>query len=84
MIDQISFSHSDSMTNMGSIVPLIENSQMTTKSIGVGMYPSLMGNFNFSTPISYINVVLVFYQQSSSSIPMTQVSSFQMTYFKDP
>jgi hypothetical protein len=40
-------------------IPLIENSQTTTKSIGVGMYPSLMGTFNFPAPVSYIHATLV-------------------------
>jgi hypothetical protein len=42
------------------------------------MYPSLMGTFNFSAPISYINVVS---DESSSSLRFV---SFLTSYFDDP
>jgi hypothetical protein len=58
-IDQMDFNRSSSMENLGSTVPWIENSQSTTESIGVGMCPSLMGTFNFPTPVSYIRATLV-------------------------
>jgi hypothetical protein len=35
-VDQMSFTHSDSVTSMGSTVLLVGNSQTKTKSIGVG------------------------------------------------
>jgi hypothetical protein len=83
MIDQMSFNHSDSMENLGSMVPLIENSQMTTERIGVGMYPSLMGTFNFSAPVSYIHATPVGYQKLNPSVPITWVGSFRTLYFED-
>ena len=50
IVDQMDFNHSRSMVNQGSTVPWIENSQSETESINVGMYPSLMGTFNFFHP----------------------------------
>jgi hypothetical protein len=83
-IDQMDFNCSSSMVNQGSIVPWIENSQLETESIGVGMYPSLMGTFNFPSPVSYICATLVDYQKSSSPTPVTRVVSFKASYLQDP
>jgi hypothetical protein len=53
-IDHMVFNHSIFAVNQGSMVPWISNSQLETKSIGVGMCPSLMGNFNTSIDILYL------------------------------
>ena len=39
----------------GSTILTIDNSQPTTKNVGVGMYPSLMGSFNIFAPSLVIN-----------------------------
>jgi hypothetical protein len=83
-INEMSLIFFDSATNLGSTVSLIENSNMRTESIGVGMYPSLMGTFNFSTPVSYIFTTLFSYSKSIPLVPITRVGSFRTTYFKDP
>jgi hypothetical protein len=72
------------MTNLGSTIPLIENYQTTNERIGVGMYPSLMGTFYFSTLVSYIHAILVSYQKLILSVPITQLFSFKTSYFEDP
>jgi hypothetical protein len=56
-IDQLSFVHPGPTASVGNSIPIIDNSQQTTKNVGVIMYSSLMGTFDFSTPISCINVV---------------------------
>jgi hypothetical protein len=66
------------------MVPLIEISEMETERIGVGMYPSLMGTFNFPTPVLYIRATLGEYSKWRPSIPVTRVSFFRTTYFEDP
>jgi hypothetical protein len=53
MIDHMSFNGSKYVENLRPMTSLIENSQMEIERIGVGMYPSLMGTFNFSTPVFY-------------------------------
>jgi hypothetical protein len=77
-IDQLSFSHSSSSALVGPSVPIVDNSQKETENIGVGMYPSLMGTFNFLAPISYINAIS---GESSSSLRSV---SFRTSYFDDP
>ena len=42
MIDQMSFNSSSSIASSGSTIPAIENYQLETKNVGVGMYLSLM------------------------------------------
>jgi hypothetical protein len=53
--DQVESNLSNVAANHGTIIPWIENSQATTKSISCGMYPSLMGYFDSPAPISYIH-----------------------------
>jgi hypothetical protein len=49
MIDQLSFAFSSPNASLGQSIPVIDNSQPTTENIGVRMYSSLMGTFDFST-----------------------------------
>jgi hypothetical protein len=72
-MDQVAFNLSDATTNLGSMIPWIENSLAATKSIDCGIYPSLMGYFDFPTPISYIHTT-----------PINRVASFRTTYIQDP
>jgi hypothetical protein len=53
-MDYMESNLSDVAASPRTIVPWIENSQMTTESIGCGMYPSLMGCFDSPAPISYV------------------------------
>jgi hypothetical protein len=52
--------------------------------MGVEMYLSLMGTFNFATPMSYINSTLANSNVSISSASASQVCYFITTYFEDP
>jgi hypothetical protein len=53
-IDQLSFTHASPNASVGPSIPVINNSQPTTEDIGVGMYSSLMGTFDFVAPIHHI------------------------------
>ena len=53
----------------GATIPVIDNSQPTTKNVGVGMYSLFMGNFNISTPILTIGSNLGSESLSLSFIP---------------
>jgi hypothetical protein len=46
-IDQLSFACSSPNASLGLSIPVIDNSHPRTKNIGVGMYSSLMGHFQF-------------------------------------
>jgi hypothetical protein len=76
-IDQLSFAYSSPNASIGPLVPMIENSQSTTKNIGVEMYSSLMGTFNF---VASSHQVYAMYSRpilTGRSIP------FHNSYFSD-
>jgi hypothetical protein len=77
-IDQLSFAHPSPNASVGPSVPIIDNSQQETENVGVRMYSSLMGTFDFTTPISYINAISSESSSSMRSIP------FRTSYFNDP
>ena len=54
MINQTSFKNPSVNASSGASIPIIDHSQSATGSVGVGMYPSLMGSFSCSTPILMI------------------------------
>ena len=45
-IDQTSFKNPSVTASFGASIPIVEHYQPTTGSVGVGMYPSLMGRFS--------------------------------------
>ena len=53
-IDQMSFKNLSVTASSGASIPIVEHSQLTTGSVGVGMYPSLMGIFTCLAPILMI------------------------------
>jgi hypothetical protein len=57
---------------------VIDNSQPTTEDIGVRMYSSLMGTFDFVTPIHHIYAMSSRFASSMMSVP------FRTSYFNDP
>ena len=59
-------------------IPVIDNNHPKTKNVGVGMYPSLMGTFNFSTPILTIGSILGRDSSSLISVP------FRILHLEDP
>jgi hypothetical protein len=46
-IDHLSFVHASPNASVGPLVPVIDNSQQKTRDVGVRMYSSLMGSFDF-------------------------------------
>jgi hypothetical protein len=59
-IDQLSFSCPDPLLGE-SMVPMIDNPQPGTINVGVGLFPSLMGTFDYLSPsgdVKLISVVL--------------------------
>ena len=53
-IDQLSFTRKGHMESNESTIPLVDQVRHASKSLGAGMYASLMGTFDFPAPISYI------------------------------
>ena len=54
MIDQTSFHNLSVNASSGTSIPITDHSQPTTGSVGVGMYPYLMGTF--SSPVSVLMI----------------------------
>ena len=77
-IDQLSFTNSSSSASSGPTVSVIENSQPVTKNVGVGIYLSLMGTFNFLAPIFSI------YSTSNGSLSSLSPLLFHTSYLSDP
>jgi hypothetical protein len=57
---------------------VIDNSQSTTENIGIRMYSSLMGTFDFTTPIHHVYTMSSRLASAGRSIP------FHTSYFSDP
>jgi hypothetical protein len=57
---------------------VIDNSQPKTENIGVIMYSSLMGTFEFIAPVHHI------YAMSSKSSRSKRFVPFYTSYFNDP
>jgi hypothetical protein len=77
MIDQLSFAYSIPNASLGQSIPVIDNSQRTTKNIGVQMYSSLMGTFEFSAPNHQVYAMSSRFVSTGRSIP------FRTSYFDD-
>jgi hypothetical protein len=77
-IDQLSFAHSSPNASIGPLIPVISNYQPTTEDIGVKLYSSLMGTFDFMAPIHHIYAM---FSMSSSSM---RYVFFHTLYFKYP
>jgi hypothetical protein len=77
-IDQLSFAYASHNASIGPSIPMIENSQPTTENVGVRMYSSLMGTFDFTTPIHHV------YAMSSRPISTGRSIPFRTSYFSDP
>ena len=78
MIDQTSFQNPSVNASLGASIPIIDHSQPATGSVGVGMYPSLMGTFSCPAPVLMI-------RSSSSGASSSLISvSFCTTHMEDP
>jgi hypothetical protein len=77
-IDQLSFSCLD--PSLGeSMVPMIDNPQHGVVNIGVGLFPPLMGTFDYPPPQGDVKFIY-----NHHKVVVFQVSSFRTTYFNDP
>jgi hypothetical protein len=61
---------------------MIDNPQQGTVNLGVGLFPYLMGTFDFPPPSNDVKFISVVPDQPKTVI--LQVSSFQTSYFDDP
>ena len=78
MIDQMKFKNPSVTASSGASIPIVEHSQPETGSVGVGMYPSLMGIFSFP-PL----VLMIGSSSSEGSTSMRSVS-FHTSHMEDP
>ena len=77
-IDQMTFKNPSVTASSGASIPIVEHSQLTTGSVGVGMYPSLMRSFSCLTPILMIGS-----SSGEASTSMRSVS-FHTSHMEDP
>ena len=75
-INQLDYSPIDPYATSDSTVPLVDNPRQPIENLGVGMYSSLMGTFEFPSPITKINAI-------SSSKESSREEFFQTHYFSD-
>jgi hypothetical protein len=78
VIDQLFFAFSSPNASLGPSIPVIDNSQSTTENIGVGMYSSLVGTFNFLALSHHV------YAMSSRSVSIGRSIPSHTSYFSDP
>jgi hypothetical protein len=77
-IDQLSFAYASPNASVGPSIPVIDNSQPTTKNIGVEMYSSLMVTFDFMALINNV------YAMSNRLTSTERFIPFCTSYFSDP
>ena len=77
-IDQTSFKNPPVTTSSGASISIVEHSQPATGSVGVGMYPSLMGSFSCPAPILMIGSS---FDEASTSMRSV---SFRTSHMEDP
>ena len=77
-IDQKSFHNPNVNASSGASIPIIDHSHTTAGSVGVVMYPSLMGTFSFPAPVLMIRSI---FGGASSSLKSV---SFCTTHMEDP
>ena len=77
-IDQMSFKNPSPNASSGASIPKVEHSQPATGSVGVGMYPSLMGTFSCSGPILMVGSSVGGSSMSTKSV------SFRTNHMGDP
>jgi hypothetical protein len=77
-INQLSFTYAIPNASVGPLIPVIDNSQSATENIGVRIYSSLMGTFDFITPIHHI------YAMSNRYALLMRYIPFRTSYFNYP
>ena len=78
MIDQMTFKNPSVTISSGASIPIVEHSQPETGSVGVGMYPSLMGSFSCPAPILMIG------SSSGEALTSMRSVSFRTSHMEDP
>jgi hypothetical protein len=58
MVDQLSFVYASPSAYVEPSIPMVDNSQLEIENIGVRMYSSLMGTFDFMAPIHHVYAML--------------------------
>ena len=56
-VDQLDCSPVDPNASTDSTIPLVDNAKLPVENLGVGMYFSLMGNFDIPPPSIHINEI---------------------------
>jgi hypothetical protein len=79
-IDQLSFSRLDPSSGV-STVPMIDNPQPDIVNVRFGLWPPLMGTFDYPPPTDNFHYMSVVPVQLSAEI--FQISFFHMNYFND-
>ena len=74
----MSFKNPCVIASLRAFVLIVAHSQLETGSVGVGMYPSLMGSFSCLAPILMIGSTF-----GEASSPLCSVS-FHTTHMEDP
>ena len=77
-IDQMSFKNPSVTASLGASILIVEHSHLATGSVGVSMYPSLMGRFSCPAPVLMIG------SSSSEASTSVRLVSFRMSHMKDP
>jgi len=80
-VNQLSFTQKGSNLPAEDKIPSIDNTTRVTESIGVGFYPSLMGTFNFPTPVLYVGSSFDVPEKASN---VSVIESFKTKYLNDP
>jgi hypothetical protein len=83
-IDQVVSNLSDVTASPRTIIPVDKKLSMETESIGCGMYPLLMGSFDFFALISYVHATSIGFHKLGSRTFVNRVTSFRMSYMHDP
>ena len=77
-IDQTLFKNPSVSASSGASISIIDHSQLATGSVGVGMYPSLVGTFRCLAPI-----LMIGYSFGGASSSLNSVS-FHTSHMEDP
>jgi hypothetical protein len=79
-IDQLSFSHPNPSSGV-STIPMIDNPQPKIVNVGVGLFPPLIGPFNYLPLTDNVHYILAVPNQPRAEI--FQISLFRTTYFSN-
>jgi len=81
-IDQLSFCNAPNES--GTTIPLVDKFDPSCENIGVGLYPSLMGSFNFTAPILSLKSLPIYAISQVAQDQEVVDQSFKTNYLSDP